>query len=77
MTRFTYLPDPIDHPDLRGLTPDQLADLPLPRHEAPELPAEAPLPARSGPIAALRAVTENAHFPQRFLRRNRHRPAAC
>lgn len=26
--------DPLDHPELRGLGPRELADLPMPRHKA-------------------------------------------
>ena len=41
------VPDPIDHPDLRGLSPHELDDLPLPRfrrdparsHATAELPS--------------------------------------
>ncbi|RVV97483.1 hypothetical protein EKE94_13140 [Mesobaculum littorinae] len=50
-------PDPLDHPDLRGMRPDQLADLPVPRHPTPPHPtptSETPQP---------QAVPSSTHAP--------------
>ena len=42
------VPEPLDHPALRSMSPNELADLPIPRHAAPARRPPVRLPSGCG-----------------------------